>query len=81
MTIPQAQLAPWTRMHDEPGVPLIPQAPLIQFPQSLEDLIEICKTRPAGQRLHAAGSHWALSEAALSDHTSSTRTIPMSCSP
>jgi len=69
VTIPHAQLAPWTRKHDEPGVPLFPQAPDIEFPQSLADLIELCKTRPAGQRLHAAGSHWALSEAAVSDHT------------
>jgi hypothetical protein len=39
------------------------------FPQSLEDLIEICKNRPADHRLRAAGSHWALSAAAISDHT------------
>ena len=68
MTIPQSQLAPWTRKHDKPGVPLVAQAPVILFPQSLEDLIQLCATRPAGQRLHAAGSHWALSTAAVSDH-------------
>jgi hypothetical protein len=67
--IPQSQFAPWTRKHDKPGEPLIPQAPLIMYPQTLEDLITICATRPAGQQLHAAGSHWALSQAALSDHT------------
>lgn len=69
MAIPQAQLAPWTRKHDTPDAPLIAQAPTIMFPQSLEDVIQICATRPAGQHLHAAGSHWALSEAAISDHT------------
>jgi hypothetical protein len=68
MSIPQSQLAPWTRKHDKPGVPLIAQAPVTLFPQSLEDLIQLCSTRPAGQRLHAAGSHWALSTAAVSDH-------------
>ena len=67
MSIPQSQLAPWTRKHDKPGVPLIPQAPVIVFPQSLEDLIQICSTRPPGQRLRG-GSHWALSTAAVSDH-------------
>jgi hypothetical protein len=68
MAIPQSQLAPWTRKHDKPGVPLVAQAPVIFFPQSLEDLITLCSTRPAGQRFHAAGSHWALSTAAVSDH-------------
>ncbi len=69
MGIPELRLAPWTRKHDKPGTPLIPHAPEILFPQGLEDLIVICSTRPAGQRLHAAGSHWALSQAAISDHT------------
>ena len=69
MAIPQAQFAPWTRKHDEPGNPLFSQVATILFPQSLEDLIEICKNRPASQRLRAAGSHWALSAAAISDHT------------
>jgi hypothetical protein len=68
MSIPQSQLAPWTRKHDKPGVPLVAQAPVTFFPQSLEDLIQLCSTRPAGQRFHAAGSHWALSTAAVSDH-------------
>lgn len=69
MGIAQSQFAPWTRKHDKPGTPLIPQAPTILYPQCLEDLIRICSTRPAGMRLHAAGSHWALSEAAISDHS------------
>jgi len=69
MSVPQSQLAPWTRKHDKPGVSLIPQAPVILFPQSLEGLIQLCSTRPPGQRFHAAGSHWALSTAAVSDHS------------
>ena len=67
--IPQMLFAPWVRKHDKPGVPLIPQAASTIFPQSLADLIEICRTRQPGQHLHAAGSHWALSTAAVSDHT------------
>jgi hypothetical protein len=58
---------PWTRKHDKPGTPLKPQAQVI-CPQSLEELIKICSDRPPDQRLHAAGSHWALSFAAVSDH-------------
>ncbi len=69
MGIPQSSLASWTREHDKPGTPLIAEAPLILFPRSVEDLIEICRNRPPEQRLHAAGSHWALSRAAVSDHT------------
>jgi hypothetical protein len=68
MSIPQSQLAPWIRKHDKPGSPLVVQAPIIFFPRSLEDAIELCSARPPGQRLHAAGSHWALSTAAVSDH-------------
>jgi hypothetical protein len=69
MSIPQSQFAPWTRKHDKPGTSLIPQAPVIYYPQSLEDLIAICAERPATNRLHAAGSHWALSPAAISDNS------------
>jgi hypothetical protein len=44
--------------------------PEVQRPSSLEQLIEICsQPRPPERRLHAAGSHWALSTAAMSDHT------------
>jgi hypothetical protein len=35
----------------------------------LEDLICICAAHPPGDHLHAAGSHWALSTAAISDHS------------
>jgi len=33
----------------------------------LEDLIQICAARTPSERIHAAGSHWALSKAAVSD--------------
>jgi hypothetical protein len=69
MTVPHAQLAPWSRKHDKPGVPLKAQAPLIEYPQSLADVITLCKNRVPNQRMHAAGSHWALSTAAVSDFT------------
>jgi hypothetical protein len=39
------------------------------YPSSLADVIEICRERDHSPRLKAAGSHWALSEAAISDHT------------
>jgi hypothetical protein len=68
-SIPQSLFAPWARKHDKPGTPLVPAAPLTFFPRSLEDLITICRDRPAGMGLHAAGSHWALSKAAVSDHS------------
>jgi len=57
----------WTRKHDLPGAPIT--VPRIAGPTSLEDLIALCATHPPNQRLHAAGSHWALSTAAFSDHT------------
>src|ERR1700730_11482523 len=68
-SIPQSLSVPWTRKHDKPRTPHIPQARLVVFPRSLEDLIVICSTRDPDQRLHAAGSHWALSRAAVSDDT------------
>src|ERR1700680_4113904 len=68
-SIPQSVFAPWTRKHDKPGTPLIAKAPITFFPGSLEDLICICSEHPPSDRLHAAGSHWALSTAAVSDHS------------
>jgi hypothetical protein len=65
MSIAEVENALWTRKHDMPQERLI--APKIVYPTSLEDLIEICATRPRGKRLKAAGSHWALSQAAISD--------------
>ena len=59
----------WTRKHDDPRTPLIEHAPSTVFPSGLEDLIAICRERQPGERLKAAGSHWALSGAAISDHT------------
>ncbi|HYI13862.1 MAG TPA: hypothetical protein VEX37_00605 [Thermomicrobiales bacterium] len=60
---------PWTRKHDDPRFDLIPQAPKIAYPKSLLDLIELCRDRPSGEHVTAAGSHWGLSQAAISDHT------------
>jgi hypothetical protein len=65
----ELRLGAWTRKHDDPRFPLIPQAPRIVYPTTLPDLITMCRNRPAGERLKAAGSHWALSVAAISDHT------------
>src|SRR5687768_3360949 len=60
---------PWTRKHDEPGVPLFSSAAKILYPDSLEELIKICRDRKQNELLKAAGSHWALSDAAISDGT------------
>ncbi|HEX3523877.1 MAG TPA: hypothetical protein VHT52_17550 [Stellaceae bacterium] len=65
--VPQSLWAPWFRKHDKPGDPLIPQAPTIFYPRNLVDLIMICRDHPPNMKLHAAGSHLALSEAAVSD--------------
>lgn len=69
MAIDFVTLSPWTRKHDDPRFNLIPKAPKIVYPKSLAELIQVCRERPAGQRFRAAGSHWALSHAAISDHT------------
>ncbi|MEJ7690657.1 MAG: hypothetical protein WKF76_13480 [Nocardioidaceae bacterium] len=56
----------WARKHDMPGTPA--HVPVIAYPTGLADLIELCK-RSDGTKYKAAGSHWALSTAAMSDHT------------
>ncbi len=68
MSIPESHNAPWTRKHDKPGAPWIAQAPTIAYPQSLQDLIAVVQSRQPGQYFKAAGSHWALSTAAISDN-------------
>ena len=65
MPADQVLNAPWSRKHDRPGTARV--APKILYPTSLSDLIEICANRPPGTHLKAAGSHWALSPAAMSD--------------
>lgn len=69
MAIDEVAGAAWRRKHDDPASPVVASAPVTAFPKSLAELIELCRHRPPNERLHAAGSHWALSEAALSDHT------------
>jgi hypothetical protein len=62
-----ASNAPWRRKHDKPGDYIV--APRIVYPTSLEDLVSLCAMHSPDEQLHAAGSHWALSTAAMSDHT------------
>lgn len=69
MPIAQVNGVPWTRKHDEPGVPLFSSVPKIVYPLTLQELIELCFERKPAERLKAAGSHWALSPAAISDST------------
>ncbi len=67
MAIEEVNGQPWRRKHDNPDVAVIASAPRTLYPQGLEDLIKICANRAPAERIHAAGSHWALSEAAISD--------------
>lgn len=60
---------PWIRKHDPAGHPRVAIASAIVRPSSLSAIIAICRDHEAGVALHAAGSHWALSDAAVSDHT------------
>lgn len=63
----------WLRKHDAAEDTII--APKIYYPQSLKEVINICKRnrfpfnffRQKDKFLKAAGSHWALSKAAISD--------------
>src|SRR5258708_17947545 len=57
------------RKPDNPAPPLFTSGPFGPFPASLEDVIELCAGRAPNDRLMAAGSHWALSPAAISDRT------------
>lgn len=65
----EVRLGSWTRKHDDPRVVLFPSVPRVVFPASLADVIALCRDRQPGERFKAAGSHWALSAAAISDHT------------
>jgi len=67
MAIDEVDGQAWTRKHDNPSFPVVPSAPRTLYPKRLEDLIQICANRAPTERIHAAGSHWALSEAAMSD--------------
>lgn len=69
MPIDSVTLKPWTRKHDDPRINLISEAAKIVYPESLGELIQLCRERPASERFKPAGSHWALSPAAISDHT------------
>jgi hypothetical protein len=63
MALDEVTGATWTRKHDDIAVAVVPSTPRTVFVHSLEDCIEVCKTRQRHQRIRAAGSHWALSEA------------------
>lgn len=69
MVVPQQSGVSWTRKHDDPRTPRFSSVQRVVYPTSLEGLIAICANRKPNERLHAAGSHWALSDAAFSDHT------------
>jgi hypothetical protein len=60
-------MARWRRKHDKPGE--FSTVRDVQRASSLNWLVDLCANHPRDQRLHAAGSHWALSDAARSDFT------------
>jgi hypothetical protein len=66
---------PWSRRHDDRGRPIVPSPPFRCYPNSRQDLIDLLnlalKNYDASAptvmpEVRASGSHWALSEAALS---------------
>jgi len=69
MAVAERTNVPWTRKHDDPRVPFRSSAARIVYPSTLEELIEVCSKPDPLPALRAAGSHWGLSEAAVSDHT------------
>lgn len=58
---------PWTRQHDPKSSPARPSVARIHCFDDVRDLINLCATHPPGAKFKASGSHWGLSEAALSD--------------
>lgn len=66
MTVREARNQRWARKHDDPGQPTRQSVDRVVYPDSLIDLIDLC-TSPGKAGLRAAGSHWALSETAVSD--------------
>jgi hypothetical protein len=67
MPIDEVDGQAWSRFHDDSAQPVVPSAPRTLYPKSLDELIQICATRAPADHIHAAGSHWALSTAAISD--------------
>jgi len=60
----------WRRKHDAAEEPILTSTPRAFYATGLKDLIDLCREAGEdGTQLRAAGSHWALSHAALSDHT------------
>jgi hypothetical protein len=58
---------PWIRHHDPLSIPARPNVAKIICFDTLVDLIQICASRTSSVKLKGSGSHWGLSEAALSD--------------
>jgi hypothetical protein len=58
---------PWVRFHDSPATPIRPVAAEIHCVGSLADIKAVCASATKNTRFSVAGSHWGLSEAAVSD--------------
>lgn len=57
----------WGRHHDPLATPIRPNVARIVCFDTIDDLIGICAARQPTTRFKASGSHWGLSEAAMSD--------------
>ena len=68
--MPQFDTSPWLRKHDDSAFPAVPAPQRHYFPASRANLIEIVQTAegmPSPVEVRASGSHWALSDAALTE--------------
>ena len=66
MTLEKIPNQDWRRFHDPKDLFQSTGVTLNCF-DSAVDIIELCQNRPAGKKLKAAGSHWGLSTATVSD--------------
>jgi hypothetical protein len=65
MGMNQIEFGDWKRKHDDPAIPHRESVKKL-YPTSLQELIAIC-TDEQFTSIRASGSHWALSEAAVSE--------------
>jgi hypothetical protein len=61
---------PWHRVHDDPSIAAVPQPKSRFYPTSRQDLIdivELAESMPIRTEVRASGSHWALSDASVTN--------------
>lgn len=66
--MPTVDFEPWTRFHDNPATPRVPH-PLAHYyvgsRQDIIDIIQLAEKIDSKPKIRASGSHWALSDAAM----------------